>query len=452
MTKLYAIQQPFIPQAALTQSRDCTEKEFNLPRHVSLDTGSALFRHSSLEKRPLVSKHRPRRCLTEADIRYLPGKQNSVRNDFGRAAAETFLITRLSFTLLRYLGVGYRWMTKLAALGLYALFLMPGFVQVGWSYFFDKRIQRSIVYGDEPRNRLDLYLPDNLDTPKPVVAFVTGGAWIIGYKAWGSLLGLQLMERDVIVACIDYRNFPQGTVSDMVADVSEGISFICNNIAKYGGDPSRLYLAGQSAGAHLAACALVEQARKESERDSGGKASEEPASNEAELAWRASDFKAYFGISGGYNLYKLVDHFHSRGLYRTLFLSIMEGEGSLLRFSPEHRVQSPLLQNLSALLPHIYLLHGTADYSIPSDASKSFEQVLKSVGIHVTLRLYEGKTHTDLFIQDPMRGDYDVVLVDILTVLHAGDTEAQAKDSFEKPRRRLVPEFLIQLARRVSPF
>jgi prenylcysteine alpha-carboxyl methylesterase len=29
-------------------------------------------------------------------------------------------------------------------------------------------------------NRLDLYLPENNDEPKPVVIFVTGGAWIIG--------------------------------------------------------------------------------------------------------------------------------------------------------------------------------------------------------------------------------------------------------------------------------
>jgi hypothetical protein len=29
--------------------------------------------------------------------------------------------------------------------------------------------------------RLDLYFPKNLDGPKPVVAFVTGGAWIIGW-------------------------------------------------------------------------------------------------------------------------------------------------------------------------------------------------------------------------------------------------------------------------------
>jgi len=67
------------------------------------------------------------------------------------------------------------------------------------------------------------------------VAFVTGGAWIIGYKGWGALLGRRLAERGIIVACIDYRNFPQGTIGDMVEDASQGISFVCNNIASYGG-------------------------------------------------------------------------------------------------------------------------------------------------------------------------------------------------------------------------
>ncbi|EPS74453.1 hypothetical protein M569_00303, partial [Genlisea aurea] len=133
------------------------------------------------------------------------GGGHSFREDVSRAVSDTYLITRLSLELLRYLGVGYRWIARFLALGCYSVFLFPGFVHVGYHYFFCSQIRRGIVYGDQPRNRLDLYLPRNNSKPKPVVAFVTGGAWIIGYKAWGSLLGLQLMERDVIVACIDYR-------------------------------------------------------------------------------------------------------------------------------------------------------------------------------------------------------------------------------------------------------
>lgn len=112
------------------------------------------------------------------------------------------------------------------------------------------------------------------------------------------------------------RNFPQGTIGDMVKDASQGISFICNNISEYGGDPNkyssnlhllsnyftreticksrhiflplwgRIYLMGQSAGAHIAACALVQQAIKEA--------------GEAETtSWSVSQIKAYFGLSGG---------------------------------------------------------------------------------------------------------------------------------------------------------
>lgn len=218
---------------------------------------------------------------------------------------------------------------------------------VAYYYLHCGQIRRSIKYGDQPRNRLDIYLPKtgHGQRPKPVVAFVTGGAWIMGYKAWGSLLGSQLSERDIIVACLDYRNFPQGTMSDMIEDVSQGISFVFNNIAEYGGDPNRIYLMGQSAGAHIAACTLVEQAIKEA----GGE----------RVSWSVSRIKAYFGLSGGYNLVNLKDYFHGRGLHRSIFLSIMEGEESLQRFSPEVIVQDPKIKDAVSLLPHLTLFHGT---------------------------------------------------------------------------------------------
>ncbi|KAG2713895.1 hypothetical protein I3760_03G000200 [Carya illinoinensis] len=332
-------------------------------------------------------------------------------------------------------------MTRLVALGCYALLLMPGFLQVAYYYFFSSQVRRSIIYGEQPRNRLDLYLPENGDEPKPVVIFVTGGAWIIGYKAWGSLLGQQLAERDIIVACIDYRNFPQGTISDMVKDTSQGISFICNHIAELGGDPNRIYLMGQSAGAHISACALLGQAINESEY---GK--------RESISWSVSQIKTYFGLSGGYNLLNLVDHFHNRGLYRSIFLSIMEGEQSLQEFSPELKIQDSSIRDAVSDLPHFILFHGTSDYSIPSDASITFVDALQRAGVQAKLVLFEGKTHTDLFLHDPLRGGKDELFDHVVAVIHAGDKEALSKDAMAPPRRRHVPEFLLQLARKISPF
>uniref|UniRef100_A0A7C9DH87 protein-S-isoprenylcysteine alpha-carbonyl methylesterase n=2 Tax=Opuntia streptacantha TaxID=393608 RepID=A0A7C9DH87_OPUST len=409
-----------------------------------------------IERRPLLSRslsftggiptssevqQRDQRTVSDDNVSSLSngGMQSSFSSNVEHAAAETYLITRLSLTLIRYLGVGYRWITRFLALGCYAMLLMPGFIQVGYYYFFSSQIRRSIIYGDEPRNRLDLYLPKNSNGPKPVVAFVTGGAWIIGYKAWGSLLGQQLSERDIMVACIDYRNFPQGTMRDMIEDASRGIAFVCNNIAEYGGDPNRIFLMGQSAGAHISACTLIEQAIKEAREGDN-------------LSWSVSQIKAYFGLSGGYNLLSLVDHFHNRGLYRSIFLSIMEGEESLREYSPEIVVQDPNVRSALSLLPRMILFHGTADYSIPPDASTSFAETLRRLGVDAEAILYEGKTHTDVFLQDPMRGGTDQMFEDLVATIHAGDEEALAKDALAPPRRRLVPECMLRLATAVSPF
>ncbi|KAK4284282.1 hypothetical protein QN277_001137 [Acacia crassicarpa] len=368
-----------------------------------------------------------------------PARQLSFKENINHIAAETYLITRLALTLLRYLGIGYLWISQFLALGCYAMLLMPGFVQVGYYYFFSKRVKRRIVYGNMPRNRMDLYLPADLHEPKPVLIFVTGGAWIIGYKAWGALLGLQLAERNIMVACIDYRNFPQGTISDMVKDVSHGIFSIVDTIADYGGDPKRIYLMGQSAGAHISACALMDQAIRESGKEDS-------------VSWSVSQIKAYFGLSGGYNLLDLVCHFDQRGLYRSIFLSIMEGEESLEKFSPEVKANDPRNQDAIPLLPPIILFHGTGDYSIPYDASKKFADSLKNVGARAELILYEGKTHTDLFLQDPFRGGKDDLFDHVVSIIHSGDEEALAQDAVAPPRRRLCPEFLLKLATKISPF
>ncbi|KNA07213.1 hypothetical protein SOVF_173930 [Spinacia oleracea] len=414
---------------------------------------------NSIEKKPLLSRafsfggeppitttqqQRRRRSVSDENLlsssNSEEGEGGSIGNSVEHVAAETLLITRFTFNLLGYLGVGYRWIIRFFALGCYAFFLMPGFVQVGYNYFFSSRIHRGIVYGDQPRNRLDLYLPKNNNGPKPVVAFVTGGAWIIGYKAWGSLLGQQLSDRDIIVACIDYRNFPQGTMKDMIEDASRGISFISKNIEEYGGDPNRLYLMGQSAGAHISACTLVEQAIKEA----GGEGES--------VSWSVSQIKAYFGLSGGYNLLNLVDHFHSRGLYRSIFLSIMGGEHSLRHYSPEIVVQDPNFRSALSLLPPTTLFHGTGDYSIPSDASLKFAETLQGLGVEAHAILYEGKTHTDVFLQDPMRGGNDPMFEDLVAIIHAKDEEALANDAMAPLRKRLVPEIMLKLARAVSPF
>ncbi|PNH06804.1 putative isoprenylcysteine alpha-carbonyl methylesterase ICMEL2 [Tetrabaena socialis] len=233
-----------------------------------------------------------------------------------RVFSECLLLARLAVRLLGYLGLGWKWGVQLARLILYATLLMPGFSQMMGYYLLSSRVLRSIVYGPKPRQRLDLYLPPNmgLHTAYPVVIYVTGGAWTIGYKAWGALLARRLSDQGVLVACLDYRNFPQGDALDMLEDVNTGICWVLGRIHRFGGDPDSVTLVGQSAGGHLAGLALIKQAEQA--------ALGQPALG-ASPAWSPTALRAFVGVSGAFDLRALAEHLHRRGLYKNLFERVM---------------------------------------------------------------------------------------------------------------------------------
>jgi prenylcysteine alpha-carboxyl methylesterase len=84
--------------------------------------------------------------------------------------------------------------------------------------------------------------------------------------------------------------------------------------------------------------------------------------------------------------------------------------------------------------------------------SKTFTDALQAAEVKAELVMYKGKTHTDLFLQDPLRGGKDELFDHIVSMIHADDSDALRNDAVAPPRKRLVPEFLLKLAGRVSPF
>jgi len=106
------------------------------------------------------------------------------------------------------------------------------------------------------RHYLDIYgsrttTPTTTATKKPVVIFLTGGAWIIGYRMWGTLLARALAPFGILCIVPDYRNFPRVNIEGMVRDVDASIQWVMDHVEEYGGDRRRVVLVGQSAGAHI---------------------------------------------------------------------------------------------------------------------------------------------------------------------------------------------------------
>jgi len=105
--------------------------------------------------------------------------------------------------------------------------------------------------------RLDIYRPLGGKTPRPVVLYAHGGAFRALSKDTHWLMGLAFARRGYLVFNVDYRLAPQHRYPAAIEDVCAAYEFVVENAELWGGDPSRLILAGESAGANLVTAATV---------------------------------------------------------------------------------------------------------------------------------------------------------------------------------------------------
>lgn len=119
----------------------------------------------------------------------------------------------------------------------------------------DIEVYKDIVYYEGPdstqKHRLDLYLPDTANFP--VLIFIHGGGWRQGDKSTYAYLGEAFSQQGIGTVVISYRLSPEVKHPEHIKDVARAFSWVYQNIEKYGGRKDQIFLAGHSAGAHLAA-------------------------------------------------------------------------------------------------------------------------------------------------------------------------------------------------------
>lgn len=111
---------------------------------------------------------------------------------------------------------------------------------------------------DREKHLLDLYRPNG--TGWPVMVFIHGGGWTSGdksYRAGGAdiyaNIGRFYAARGIGVAVISYRLQPEVAWPAQLDDVAHAVAWVHANVARYGGDPDTIVLAGHSAGGQFAA-------------------------------------------------------------------------------------------------------------------------------------------------------------------------------------------------------
>jgi acetyl esterase/lipase len=113
-----------------------------------------------------------------------------------------------------------------------------------------------LPYGSHPKQILDVYRPKQTGVA-PVFVFLHGGGFRNGSPGPMGFVGQSILEHGGMFVSMGYRLVPDARYPDSCDDVEHGLRWITQQIADRGGDPSRIYLSGHSAGATLAAAVAL---------------------------------------------------------------------------------------------------------------------------------------------------------------------------------------------------
>ena len=217
-----------------------------------------------------------------------------------------------------------------------------------------------IPYGTDARQTLDVYRMRDIRPNAPVVVFIYGGRWKYGAKRDYLLMGNALARQGWVVVIPDYRLFRAVKFPAWVEDGARAVKWTHDNLAQLGGDSTRVFVMGHSAGAHTVAMLALD---KHYLRDVGLRP--DAVSGYVSIAgpndttWTAPDVQELMGPS--------------------------EGWGATYPYNFVDGSNQPLL-----------LLHGTDDSVVTRGNSERLSARIRARGGCVRLTEYRGLGHIEI--------------------------------------------------------
>jgi acetyl esterase/lipase len=117
---------------------------------------------------------------------------------------------------------------------------------------------RDCRYGPHERHVLDVFRPAHPVERPPLIVYVHGGGFVAGSKGSASdmlysNIGRWAAQQGWVGVTVNYRLAPEFRYPSGVEDLQRVVAWLRENRDKHGGDPERIVLWGQSAGAvHVA--------------------------------------------------------------------------------------------------------------------------------------------------------------------------------------------------------
>ena len=115
------------------------------------------------------------------------------------------------------------------------------------------QLEANIAYDSYPETKLDILKPKNATGKRPGVLFIHGGGWVGGSKEnVVANFCLPYVLKGFVVANVEYRLAKAALAPAAVTDVLKAAEWFQKNAEKYGVDPKKIIVSGDSAGGHLA--------------------------------------------------------------------------------------------------------------------------------------------------------------------------------------------------------
>lgn len=119
------------------------------------------------------------------------------------------------------------------------------------------RVIKDIPYGDKPRECLDIF-PSQQKGSK-VLVFIHGGYWQKFDKSSFHFIAGAFADDGITTVLINYPLAPAVSIDEIVQSCQKAGAWIHSNIAQWNGVPDQVFVAGHSAGAHIAAMLMIKE-------------------------------------------------------------------------------------------------------------------------------------------------------------------------------------------------
>lgn len=242
-----------------------------------------------------------------------------------------------------------------------------------------RKVAQGLAYGDNPRQRLDIYAPTEPPGERlPVIVFYYGGSWNSGTRTGYDFVGRALAAQGFVVVVPDYRLVPEVRYPGFVEDGAAALRWVRANIAEHGGDAGNIVLSGHSAGAYIAAMLAYDERWLEEDRDM---------------------LRGFAGLAGPFDFLPL-DSDSTRAAF---------GQW------PDLPETQPV-NWAGAGDPPALLLHGASDTTVKPRNSTALASTLEAAGVDARVIEYEQADHIDILIHlaRPLRSR-SPVLDDLVT-------------------------------------